>query len=358
MAPQAWAKMTFYRCSHSQCFLCNINMNSEQFKKRFEAVFLHSHPLGPKLSLQATANYIKKSKAFVNQWVEQYNREKNVNDQPNVKPNRATTSQQDMRIVNLFEQNPGMSLNQGVERLSRRGLHVSPSTVRRRLIAATVRYRPTIKKPLLTQLQIEKRMRWATENLTTDWSKVMYTDESSFWLSNSLTHTWSTAKNRTVVRTVKHPLKVHVYGAFCEAGFGKLTVFTGNLNAARMLELYKSTLLPTAKKFYGNDNSNWQLLEDNDPKHKSRLCTAWKDENDIHQMVWPPQSPDCNPIENVWAIIKGRLKGKRIRTTRQLSSFIQRQWKSFSRDYAENLSKSMPSRCARVIEKQGEWIKY
>lgn len=333
-------------------------MNSEYYSKRFEAVFLHLHHRGPKLTIQQTANQIKKSRAFVEQWINQWKREKNVNDQPHVQPERATTSKQNERIVDLFEKNPGLTLDQGVERLSRRKIYVSRSTVRRRLLAKEVQYRPTIKKPLLTKIHVEKRLRWANENLDTDWSKVIYTDESSFWLSNPLSRTWCSADNRTVVRTIKHPQKVHVYGAFCESGFGNLTIFTGNLNAVRMVQLYRSTLLPTAKKYHGNDKSKWMLLEDNDPKHKSRLCTAWKEENGIQQMVWPPQSPDCNPIENVWSIIKARLRGRSFSNLKQLTSFIKRQWISFPRKYAENLSQSMPNRCARVIEQQGEWIKY
>lgn len=333
-------------------------MNSEVFHSRFEAVFLHLHPRGPKMSIAAIARYMKKNRSFVQRWIDHYKREKNVNDHPRMQPQRASTSREDKRIVQVFEQNPGISLDQGVQRLRRLNINVSRSTVRRRLIAEEVRHRSTIKKPLLTPIHIEKRMRWATENLHTDWSKVVYTDESSFWLANPLSRAWSKATNRPVVRTIKHPQKVHVYGAFCESGFGKLTLFTGILNAVRMRELYRTTLLPSAKKFYGNDNSNWLLLEDNDPKHKSRLCNAWKEENGIRQMEWPPQSPDCNPIENVWAIIKARLRGKIFRNLPQLSRFIQHQWKSFSTEYAKNLSQSMPSRCARVIEKNGEWIKY
>lgn len=151
-------------------------MNSEYFTKRFEAVFLHLHPRGPKLSIAATARQIKKSKAFVRKWVEQYKREKNVNDQPNVHPNLATTPEQDRRIVQLFEQNRGMSVGQGRQRLSRRGFHASTSTIQRRLHAVSLAYRSTIKKPLLSPIHIEKRMHWANENITTDWSKVIYTD--------------------------------------------------------------------------------------------------------------------------------------------------------------------------------------
>ncbi|XP_064865263.1 podocan-like isoform X2 [Oncorhynchus nerka] len=44
-------------------------------------------------------------------------------------------------------------------------------------------------------------------------------------------------------------------------------------------------------------------LQDNDPKQNSRLCKGYltKKESDgvLHQMTWPPQSPDLNPIEMV-----------------------------------------------------------
>lgn len=115
--------------------LHRVNMNSEYFSKRFEAVFLHLHDKGPKLSIASTAKHIKKSEGFVKKWINQWKREKNVNDQPNVKPERATTSKQNERIVELFDKNPGITLDQGVERLSRRNIHVSRSTVSRRLQA-------------------------------------------------------------------------------------------------------------------------------------------------------------------------------------------------------------------------------
>lgn len=333
-------------------------MNSEYFEKRFEAVFLVCHHRGPKLSIGAAAKVMRKSKSFVQHWVEQWKREKNVNDRPNIRSNVVTTLRQDQQIVRFFEQNPGSSVRRASQRLRSRNIQASQSTIRRRLLQYQLRYRSTIQKPLLTVIHIEKRMHWANENLHTDWTKVIYTDESSFWLSTPLTRTWCTAANRTVVRTVKHPQKLHVYGAFCERGFGTLIVFTGILNAERMCNLYQRALLTTANKFYGTGNRDWLLLEDNDPKHKSRRCNAWKQQHEIEQMVWPPQSPDCNPIENVWAIIKARLQGKTFTNLKQFGAFIRRQWHTFPPDYARNLSQSMPGRCARVIQNQGEWIKY
>lgn len=277
-------------------------------------------------------------------------------DRPHTQPNRASTSRQDQQIVRSFEQNPGVSLRQGAEHLRKRNIHVSYATIQRKLHKHQLKSRSTVHKPLLTDDHIEKRIRWATENLHTDWSKIIYTAEYTFWLSNILAHTGCRRGNRTVMRTVKHPQKLHVYGAFCERGFGTFIIFTGVLNTERMCNLYRRTLLTTANKFYGTGNRDWQLLENNDSIHKSRRCTEWKDQHGINQMEWLPQAPDCNPTENVWAILDARLKSKSFRNLKQLGAFVKRQWSSFSPKYAEDLSKSMLSRCSRVIVKQGKWI--
>jgi len=128
-----------------------------------------------------------------------------------------------------------------------------------------------------------------------------------------------------------------------------------NLNAEKMLKIYQKCLVTSAEKFYGKNRDNWELQEDNDSKHRSRLCTEWKIQNGITTMNWPVSSPDANPIENVWSYIKHKLRGKLIFTLRQLSTTIRKIWRSLSREYAQKLVESMPRRCQAIIDNGGDW---
>ena len=221
-----------------------------------------------------------------------------------------------------------------------------------------IAFRPTISKPLLRQNQVEKRLQWATEHKEYDWDRIIFSDESSFWVGNTLKRAWSEKGGNLIQRSVKHPAKLHVWGCFSKLGFGKLIIFSQNLDAQFMRKIYQRGLLPSANMWYGKDNRNWCLQEDNDPKHRSRLCRAWKEENDVDVLDWPSQSPDANPIENVWSIIKHRLRGKQICTIEQLRRHIKRIWKALPLSYAEKLVESMPSRCDAIIKNGGDWTLY
>jgi len=139
-------------------------------------------------------------------------------------------------ILRMFEKNLRLSLRGGKAILRKKGLNISCDTIRRRLLAHEVKFRSTVKKPLLSKKHVEKRFTWAKENLDCDWDKVIFSNEVLFghilpFIMLGLSTSIDSSCELFNIR--------FVWSYFSKQGFDTLHIFTDNLNAAKMVKIYQ-----------------------------------------------------------------------------------------------------------------------
>jgi hypothetical protein len=107
----------------------------------------------------------------------------------------------------------------------------------------------------------------------------------------------------------------------------------------------------------------WILQEDNDPSHGNgprslySLAAKLKDDNDIKCLTHPPQSPDLNPIEGIWNILKPRVRKRVWRTIEELKAILQEEWAKITMKELRARIKEMPERCDKLTKSGGGPIK-
>lgn len=131
--------------------------------------------------------------------------------------------------------------------------------------------------------------------------------------------------------------QVHVWAGISRRGATAIAIFTGILDSDGYQSLLEGYLKPFIEQHYPDSHRLWQ---DNDPKHTSKRTQQWMKDSGINWWPTPPESPDLNPIENIWAALKHHLrKNVKPSTKDELIQGIKDFWKNLT-----------PSVCNRYID--------
>lgn len=275
---------------------------------------------------------------------------------------RATTSTDDRQIKIFIKKNPKATAR---EVRSATQLDVSLSTIKRRAIEAGLNTYRVTKKPFVSEKNRKLRLCFAHAHKNwsqQQWRNVLWSDESKFNLRGSDCKSYVRRPRGTkynpkyTTATVKHGGgNIMVWGCFSGNGIGPIKRIEGTMTAVGYSNILSNVMLPYAE---WNMPLAWTFQHDNDPKHSSRLVKSWLMDNKVRVMSWPAQSPDLNPIENMWMMMKRKIGKKIFKNGAELYTEVEKEWNNISPDYINKLIESMPKRCQAVIRSNGYATKY
>ena len=248
-------------------------------------------------------------------------------------------------------------------------INVSPQTIRRVLRRGGLKAVTKVKKPFLSKRYKQLRFQFAVAHkdwTSQDWYKVIFSDETKvnrFW-SDGRKWCWknpgAVVDDRNVQGTAKFGGgSLMVWGCITAEGPGYLTRIDGNMDAQLYCDILGDELLNTCE-YYGLDTDKIIFQQDNDPKHTSKKAKDWFLNNNIDVLSWPPQSPDINPIENIWSSLKLKLNRYENLPSGILELWdrVSKEWNDISKTECRNVIESMPKRIRALLKAKGAYTNY
>ena len=153
--------------------------------------------------------------------------------------------------------------------------------------------------------------------------------------------------------------KLLFWGCFCARGVGELVKINGIMNADDYINILKVGYFKSLRK-WGRTVRNTMFMQDNDPKHKAEKTIKFLHEKKLKVVDWPAQSPDLNPLENLWAIVKQRVYNFPTppKNKDELWARVQEVWYSITPEECRKLVASVPESIQAVIKSKGGYTRY
>ena len=169
---------------------------------------------------------------------------------------------------------------------------------------------------------------------------------------------WQRSSERKVCRMIKYSIKVNAWCCLSSTGFDRIICFKNNLTSYFLCNnIYQNGLLPAARNHFSRSRG-WLLLEGNDLKHRSKYSVQRKKGHRIKTLPWPSFSPNVNPVENLWSLLKIKVADRRPKTLTGLIRDIKKKWNDLTQELASNLMASMERRVDNLFKANGDYIMY
>lgn len=282
---------------------------------------------------------------------------------------RCTSARDDRFIIMAVLRNRFLTAVEIRRRLqAARGVIVSERTVRRRMAERDLRAQRPARGPELERHHRIARLRFAREHVNwtnEQWSKVLFTDESRVALRapDGRERVYRRRGERFLPITTRQTVSyqggsVMVWGGICSDARTELVIVNHRLTATRYIEdILENHVVPFVD-FIGRED--FLLMHDNARAHVARSVVSYLDAVGIRRLQWPARSPDMNPIEHVWDMLKRRVRTlpNPPETLNDLKNALVTVWEEIPQVEIKNILQSMPDRMQAVIAARGGNTRY
>jgi transposase len=269
------------------------------------------------------------------------------------------------RIVTVSMTNGRLS-DQGLANLLQEemGCQISRQTVNNVRHSQRFNFGPPKRVPNLQPYHIQSRQQFVK-----DWYgdvfrdikhlPLVFSDESRFCLGTDNTWTWQRRGEYLMSNMVQEEKFYHfsimVWGAIGKDFKSDLIVCDGSIDSERYISfLRKSEFFIQADRHFGH--KRWVFQQDGATCHTSDYSMTELAKHCLPIPEWPPNSPDLNVIEVVWAIMKRRLKAERITSKAMAKDAILQEWNKLTFETINGLVESFETRLQMVADAEGQTI--
>lgn len=327
-------------------------------------------------NVKRAAARLRKSTAYVRRWQRRFAETGTVNDRPRKgRPSKINDATLAAAVTLVAEQQsvPAATAILKEQELLEEGVHVKTvlRAVKKKMDCSYVEQRPILSAATRAKRRIFSEQQHDPDSMAA-------VDSTYFTLGTVQRRRkhWNLKGTRAVAGRPNKSQQLHVYGAITAHGKTKLLYVTGTtghpklyyskkgqlsgVGAEEFQEVMKDKLVPSANQIFAAAHvESYTWLIDNAPAHSAKSTKQFFSQEGIqYTQDWPPNSPDLNPIENVWAWMKRRVYAKHHNSLRDLKRAVEAAWDALPVEYCNSLMHSLQRRKRVCLQLDGGYTGY
>ncbi|KAL4499093.1 hypothetical protein ABPG72_016995 [Tetrahymena utriculariae] len=209
----------------------------------------------------------------------------------------------------------------------------------------------------LNESHKQQRMSYSNFHLKhkTKFQNVVFTDESTFYLNRNTKKVFTLNNETKPSKQKQNPnFSLMVWGSISFKGKIHLEFVEDRLNSLKYIGILQK-MIPKANAQFGK--KMWKMQQDNAAVHKAKIVTNYLDDENINTLVHPPNSPDLNPIEFIWGLMKREVENSTPKNKEELRNSILKSWNNIQISTIKNCINHLHSYIQKVQDSNGDYPK-